>query len=62
MIFTINHDMTKDHFISFIAYVGIDRVLMVRLYPEQDAAVRISKMFRGKFYYYCSKHGLFEYK
>ena len=58
----MNHEMTKEHFISFVAYVGFDRVLMVRLYPEQDAVVRFPKMFRGKFYYYCNKHGLFEQK
>ena len=54
--------MTKEHFIKFVAYIGIDRVLMVRLYPEQDATVRIPRMPKGKFYYYCNKHGLFEYK
>lgn len=57
-----NHEMTKEHFIRFVAYVGVDRVLMVRLYPEQDASVRFSRMYGGKIYYYCNKHGLFEYK
>lgn len=57
-----NHPMTKEHFISFIAYVTFDRVLTVRLYPEQDSAVRFPKMYGGKFYYYCNNHGLFEYK
>ena len=57
-----NHEMTKDHFIRFVAYVGTDRVLMVRLYPEQDSAVRFPRMYGGKFYYYCNNHGLFEYK
>ena len=57
-----NHEMTKEHFISFAAYVGIDRVLMIRLYPEQAASVRFPRMRGGKFYYYCAKHGLFEYK
>ena len=58
----MNHEMTKEHFIGFVAYVGFDRVLMVRLYPEQDATVRFPKMFRGKMYYYCNKHGLYECK
>ena len=57
-----NHEMTKEHFISFAAYVGFDRVLMVRLYPEQDSVVRFPKMYKGKLYYYCNLHGLFEYK
>lgn len=54
-----HHDMTKEHFISFVAYVACDRVLTVKLYPEQDAAVRFPKMFGGKIYYYCNQHGLF---
>ncbi len=59
---TFNHEMTKEHFISFLAYVSFDKVLTVRLYPEQDSSVRFPKMYGGKFYYYCNKHGLFEYK
>ncbi|MDD6483298.1 MAG: SAM-dependent methyltransferase [Clostridiales bacterium] len=57
---TFEHEMTKEHFIGFVAYVTFDRALMVRLYPEQDCAVRFPKMYGGRLYYYCSKHGLFE--
>lgn len=56
------HEMTKEHYIGFVSYVTADRVLTVRLYPEQDAMVRFPKMHGGKFYYYCNKHGLFEYQ
>lgn len=56
-----NHEMTKEHFIIFAAYVTFDRVLTIRLYPEQDSSVRFPKMYGGKFYYCCNKHGLFEY-
>ena len=57
-----DYEMTKDHFISFVAYVGFDRSLFVKLYPEQEASVRIPRMFRGKLYFYCTNHGLFKYK
>ena len=57
-----NHEMTKEHYISFVAYLRFDRVLTVKLYPEQDPSVRFSKMYGGKIYFYCSKHGLFEYQ
>ena len=57
-----NHAMTKEHYISFVSYVRFDRVLTIKLYPEQDSAVRFSKMYGGKIYFYCSKHGLFEYQ
>ena len=58
----INHEMTKEHFISFVAYVTYDRVLLIKLYPEQSPTVRFprlcGKFERGKFYMYCNQHGL----
>ena len=57
----IDHPMTKEHYVLFVSYVRFDKVLTVRLYPEQDCNVRIPKMYGGKFVYYCNKHGLFEY-
>ncbi|MGN1116592.1 MAG: SAM-dependent methyltransferase [Candidatus Ornithomonoglobus sp.] len=59
---TFNHEMTKEHFISFIAYVTFDKILMMKLYPEQDSSARFPKMYGGRLYYYCNKHGLFEYE
>ncbi|WP_434796481.1 helix-turn-helix domain-containing protein [Terrisporobacter vanillatitrophus] len=59
---TINHEMTKEHYISFVAYVTYDRVLLIKLYPEQSPTVRFPKLCgkleRGKLYIYCNKHGL----
>ena len=57
-----NHEMTKEHYISFVSYVRFDRVLTVALDPEQECAVRIPKTYGGKIIYYCSEHGLFEYQ
>ena len=59
---TFSHPMTKEHYISFVSYVRFDRVLTVRLYSEQDGELRIPQMRGGKMYYYCNKHGLFEFK
>ena len=36
----INHEMTKTHYISFIAAVSSDRCQMVKLYPEGEAEAR----------------------
>ena len=36
----IEHEMTKKHYISFIAAVSSDRMQMVKLYPEGDAQAR----------------------
>jgi transcriptional regulator with XRE-family HTH domain/desulfoferrodoxin (superoxide reductase-like protein) len=55
---TFSHEMSKEHYLSFIAYVGYDRVLLVKLYPEQSGEVRIPRMRGGKLYFGCSQHGL----
>ena len=55
-----SHPMTKEHYISFVSYVRFDRILTVKLYPEQEGAVRFPKMRGGRFYYFCNEHGLFE--
>ncbi len=59
---TFPHPMTKEHYISFVSYVRFDRVLTVKLYPEQGGELRFPRMRGGKMYYYCSKDGLFELK
>ncbi len=59
---TFSHPMEKDHFISFFSYVRFDRVLTIKLYPEQDGEVRFPQMRGGKLYYFCNNHGLFEHK
>ncbi len=58
----INHEMKKSHYVSFIAYVTYDKVLITKLYPEQDAELRIPRIQHGTLYVYCSEHGLFEKK
>ncbi len=56
---SIDHEMKKSHFIRFIAFVGIDIVILKRLYPEQNADMYIPAGQRnGKLYGYCSQHGL----
>ena len=56
---TVHHPMTKDHFISFVAFVTCDRVRLVKLYPEGEAQTRLRLRDRGCLYYYCNRHGLF---
>ncbi len=59
---TVHHDMTKTHFISFIAFVTSDRVQFVKLYPEGNAETRFQLRGRGYLYIYCNKHGLMKIK
>lgn len=54
-----SHEMKKEHYISFVAYVTGDRVLMVKQYPEWNMQFRFHKQGHGKLYFYCSNHGLF---
>ena len=59
---TVNHSMTKNHYISFIAYLTSDRVQFVKLYPEGNAETRINLRGGGYLYVYCNKHGLMKKK
>ena len=56
---TIRHPMTKEHYISFLAFVTADRVQLVKLYPEGDAQTRLQLRGLGRLYWYCNRHGLF---
>ena len=59
---TVRHPMTKDHFISFVAFVTSDRLQLVKLYPEGNAETRLQLRGMGYLYYYCNRHGLFKKK
>ena len=59
---TVSHEMTKTHFISFIAYLTSDRVQFVKFYPEGNAETRFQLRGRGYIYIYCNKHGLMKKK
>ena len=57
---SIPHEMSKEHFISFMAYVTMDRFEMKALYPEGNAEARFFPRCRnGRLYFYCNRHGLF---
>lgn len=55
----LDHPMTKDHYISFLAYVTTDRVELRKLYPEQEAEARFYPRGHGELYACCNRHGLF---
>lgn len=54
-----DHEMTKEHYIRFIACVAYDRMVLVRLYPEQGGEVRLPWMLRATYVLGCSRDGLF---
>lgn len=55
----IEHDMTKEHYISFVAAVSGDRIQMVKLYPEGNAESRFQIRGVRKILFYCNRDGLF---
>lgn len=60
---TFSHEMTKQHYLTFIAYVVEDKVLLMRLYPEQSGELRLPHLSgRGRLYAYCNQHGFWETK
>ena len=59
---SFNHEMTKEHFLSFAAYLMFDRIHIIKLYPEQNAELRVPVMRKGELYFYCNKHGLMKQK
>lgn len=55
----IEHDMTKKHYISFIAAVSSDKIEKVKLYPEGNAEARFKMSGVKKIFFYCNRDGLF---
>ncbi len=55
----IDHGMTKEHHISFVAALSSDGVQMVKLYPESEAQARFKIRGVRIIYHYCNRDGLF---
>lgn len=55
---TVDHPMTREHYITFMALVSGDRLQLVKLYPEQSCEATFQRRGFGKFYAYCNRHGL----
>jgi transcriptional regulator with XRE-family HTH domain len=56
---TVDHAMTKDHFITFLAAASDDGLQMIKLYPEGNAEARFKTNRARYLYFYCNHHGLF---
>lgn len=57
---SIDHEMTKQHYISFIAAIRSDGIEIKKLYPEQNAEARFKISGTKQIYFYCNRHGLFK--
>ena len=55
---TSDHEMTKEHYISFVAYVSDSSVMIFRQYPEWSININLPMYRSGKLVWYCNKCGL----
>ena len=55
----IDHNMTKEHYISFMAAVSSDEMQLVKLYPEGNAEARFKIRGVRRLFFYCNRDGLF---
>ena len=56
----VDHPMTKEHYIMWIAQVSDNRTTRVRLYPEQGTETRFPYIKGSTIYAYCNLHGLWK--
>lgn len=54
-----DHEMSKDHYISFVAFLTGDTVLLRKQYPEWNLQTRLPVFAHGRLLWYCTRHGLF---
>lgn len=59
---SVNHEMTREHHISFIACLRSNGIEIVKMYPEQNAQCRFKISGAMKIFSYCNRDGLFELK
>lgn len=52
------HSMTKDHYISFVAYVNDSTVMIFKQYPEWNLQISLPFYRSGRIIWYCTKCGL----
>lgn len=55
---TSDHEMTKEHYISFVAYVTDSSIMMTKSYPEWDLQVSYPICSFGRLIWYCDQCGL----
>ena len=56
----LDHEMSKTHYLSFMAYVTSDSILLIKMYPEGFSASMFPKKGHGDIYAYCNRHGLYK--
>ena len=55
---TTDHEMTKEHYVSFVVYVTDNSIMMFRQYPEWGMNITMPMYRSGRLVWYCSRCGL----
>jgi transcriptional regulator with XRE-family HTH domain len=53
------HEMTREHYVAFVALLTGDSILLRRQYPEWNLQTRIPCFSHGMLLWYCTRHGLY---
>lgn len=53
-----DHPMTKEHYITFAAYISDSSIMMFKQYPEWGINITLPMYRSGRLVWYCSKCGL----
>jgi len=59
LFISTDHPMEREHFISFVALVTGDSLVLRKMYPEWDLQTRLPFLPRARLMWYCTQHGLF---
>ena len=52
------HEMKKEHYISFVAYVRDNTLTVFKQYPEWNIQITMPVYRSGRLVWYCTKHGM----
>ena len=55
---TSGHEMGREHYVSFIAFLSNDMLMLKKLYPEWSLEARFPFFAHGTLLWYCTRHGL----
>ncbi len=56
---TTSHPMEREHFITFVALLTGDTMILKKQYPEWELQTRIPTLAHGRLLWHCNQHGLF---
>ncbi|MGN0906469.1 MAG: helix-turn-helix domain-containing protein [Bullifex sp.] len=58
LIISGDHPMTREDYVSFVALVSTDTVLIRKLYPEWDLMIHLPRISQALLYWYSAGEGL----